>query len=261
MCRTVLNMQDLTVAYQGKPVVKDINLIVKEQEIVCVVGESGSGKSTLLKASMRLLGQGGTVSKGSIHFWEQDLLGMSQEQLRKIRGAEMGTIFQNCKDSLCPVRTIGEQLYECVTQHGKISRKIVEEKAVKLLEKLHLTEEKRILESYPFELSGGMNQRVGIMMALIMQPSLLLADEPTSSLDVTVQADVVKAMTQMRNETGTAILMVTHNMGVAAHMADRIVVMKEGQIVELGNTKEILSHPAKEYTRNLIRAVPRLNRR
>ena len=170
-------------------------------------------------------------------------------------------VFQNAGASLCPIRKIGDQLYEAVIQHERVSRTEVRRRAMELFEKMKLSEGSRILDSYPFELSGGMNQRVGIMMAMILKPALLLADEPTSALDVTIQAQVVREMMKLRDTFGTSIIIVTHNIGVVEHMADNIAVMCQGKLVEYGTKHEVIHSPRDPYTRKLLGAVLRLNRR
>jgi ABC-type dipeptide/oligopeptide/nickel transport system ATPase component len=167
----------------------------------------------------------------------------------------MGMIFQNTEAALCPIRRIEDQLYESVAQHEKVSRGEVREHALELFNKMTLPDGDRILKSYPFELSGGMNQRVGIMMAMILKPDLLFADEPTSALDVTVQAQVVREMMKMRELYGTAIAIVTHNIGVVGYMADKIAVMYQGRLVEYGKKEDVVDHPQNAYTKKLIGAV------
>ncbi len=178
-----------------------------------------------------------------------------------MRGPEMGMVFQNTESSLCPVRTVGDQIYECVAQHERTDRETVRQRALELLGRIGLSDGERILKSYPFELSGGMNQRVGIAMAMILHPALLFADEPTSALDVTVQAQVVREMMKLRGIDGTGIVIVTHNISVAGHMADRIAVLHRGRLVECGEKEEIMRHPQEEYTRRLLGAVLRIERR
>ncbi len=257
---TLLEMKCVSVAYNDVPVVHDVSLHVDKGEILGIVGESGSGKSTLLKAAMGLLGSGGTITGGDISYKGNSLLKMSPDELRRLRGPAMAMVFQNTAASLSPIRTIGQQTYECVTQHEKASRSEVEERALRLFEKMKLKDGKRILKSYPFELSGGMNQRVGIMLAMIQRPELLLADEPTSALDVTVQAEVVKEMLRLREDLGTGIVIVTHHMGVVERMADRIAVMHQGRIVEYGTKAEVIGNPQDEYTKKLLGAVLRIQR-
>lgn len=250
----LLEIEDLEICYHRTTVVEHLSMSVKEKEILAVVGESGSGKSSLLKASMGLLGRGGAVTAGDIQYRGCSVLQAKKEEQRKLRGSEMGMIFQNTGASFCPIRTIESQLYESVRAHEKVSRQEIKDRALMLFEKMKLADGERILKSYPFELSGGMNQRVGIMMAMILKPRLLFADEPTSALDVTVRAQVVNELIQLREQMGTAIVIVTHNIGVAERMADNIAVMHRGQLVEYGSTEQILHEPQQEYTKNLINA-------
>ncbi len=214
----------------------------------------------LIRAVMGLLGPQGMVTKGDIYYRGQNVTDASKSELSRLRGPAMGMIFQNTQAALCPVRTIEDQLYESVQQHEKISRQKIKERAMELFENMRLTDGERILKSYPFELSGGMNQRVGIMMAMVMKPDLLLADEPTSALDVTVQAQVVREMVRMRELYGTGIVIVTHNIGVVEYMADRVAVMHQGELVEYGSKEEVIHHPREEYTRKLLGAVLHLRR-
>lgn len=261
MNQPLLDIQNLEVSYGGKPVIQDISFQMQPGEILGIVGESGSGKSTILKAAMGLLGTGGTVTKGDIYYKGKNVTEAKSGELRALRGPEMGMIFQNTGASLCPIRSIEDQLCEAVQQHENASRQEIRERALELFETLRLPNGERILKSYPFELSGGMNQRVGIVLAMVLKPALLLADEPTSALDVTVQAQVVKEMLKIREAYGTAIAIVTHNIGVVEHMADKVAVMYQGRLVEYGEAKEVLYSPQETYTRQLIGAVLRLNRK
>lgn len=260
MGQPILAVEHLQVCYTGKPVLEDVSLTIEPGQILGIVGESGSGKSTLIKAAMGLLDSDGAVAGGRILYKDQDITALRGEELRRLRGPQMGMIFQNTGASLCPIRTIQDQLFEAVLQHEKISRQEIRERAMELFDKMKLADGDRILKSYPFELSGGMNQRVGIMIAMILQPSLLFGDEPTSALDVTVQAQVVREMMKMRELFGTTIVIVTHNIGVVEYMADKVAVMHRGRLVEYGDTKEVMHHPQKEYTRRLISAVLRIHR-
>lgn len=261
MNQPLLDIQNLEVSYGGKPVIQDISFQMQPGEILGIVGESGSGKSTILKAAMGLLGTGGTVTKGDIYYKGKNVTEAKPGELRDLRGPEMGMIFQNTGASLCPIRSIEDQLFEAVQQHENATRQEIRERALELFETLRLPQGERILKSYPFELSGGMNQRVGIVLAMVLKPALLLADEPTSALDVTVQAQVVKEMLKIREAYGTAIAIVTHNIGVVEHMADKVAVMYQGRLVEYGEAKEVLYSPREAYTRQLIGAVLRLNRK
>ena len=260
MGQPLLDIQHVEISYAGTPVVHDVTLQMQPGEILGIVGESGSGKSTVIKAAMGLLGKNGAVTRGDIYYRGKNVLEAKGEELRKMRGPGMGMIFQNTGASLCPIRRIEEQLYESVLQHEKISRFEVRRRALELFEKMKLRDGERILKSYPFELSGGMNQRVGIMMAMIMNPDLLFADEPTSALDVTVQAQVVREMVKLRELFGTGIAIVTHNIGVVEYLAYQIAVLYQGKLVEYGTKEEVLYHPQEPYTRQLIGAVLRMDR-
>ena len=254
----LLQIKNATIQYNGNTVVKDVSFSLQAGEILGIVGESGSGKSTIMKASMGLLGQTGHVSEGSILFKGKDISQLTSEEMRLLRGPEMGMIFQNCAASLCPTRKIGDQLLESLNQHQKISKEDMIAQSLQLMKKFNLKDGKRILNSYPFELSGGMNQRVGIVMAMMLNPALLFADEPTSALDVTVQAQVVKEMMKMRELYHTGIVLVTHNIGVVSYMADKIAIMYKGKLIEYGSKQEIIFHPKEEYTKKLLAAVPRI---
>lgn len=256
--KTLLRYDRVDVSYNGAPVVHDVSFSLREGEILGVVGESGSGKSTLLKAAMGLLGSGGVVTRGDIWYKEKNLPDLSEEELRRLSGAEIAMVFQQAGASFCPVRSVGAQLFEAVSAHEDIPEADFREKAASLLQKLRFEDASRILESYPFELSGGMMQRVGIAAAMLLNPAVLLADEPTSALDVSVQKQAVEEMLLIRELYHTSIVIVTHNIGVVRAMADRVVVMREGRIVESGGTRDVLENPAREYTKKLMAAVPKL---
>lgn len=258
--KEILSYDSVEVSFDGKAVVHDVSFSLHPGEILGIVGESGSGKSTLLKAAMGLLGKSGMVTRGDIWFQEKDIPDLSRGEMRKICGEKIGMIFQDAGASLCPIRTIGEQIYESITAHKKMSREQAKKKALGLFEKLKFQDGERIWNSYPFELSGGMNQRAGIAIAMLMEPPVLLADEPTSALDVAVQRQVVQEMLSLRELFGTAIILVTHDIGVVSAMADSILVLKEGKVMEYGNAGEVLQNPQNEYTRKLLSAVPRLRR-
>lgn len=260
MTKPLLDLQHVEISYNGRPAVRNVSFQMAPGEILGIVGESGSGKSTLIRAAMGLLDGSGAVTGGDIYYKGVNVVDARGEELRRMRGPAMGMIFQNTGASLCPVRSVEEQLYECVTQHEKVSRQEVRDRAMELFENMKLADGERILKSYPFELSGGMNQRVGILMAMILHPDLLFADEPTSALDVTVQARVIREMMKMREVYGTAIAIVTHNIGIVEHMADKIAVMYQGRLVEYGDAGEIMENPREEYTRKLLGAVLRIRR-
>lgn len=260
MDNRLLNYDSVEISYGGAPVVHDISFSLHSGEILGLVGESGSGKSTLIKAAMGLLGNQGLVTRGDITFKGKNLVDLPERELRTIRGAEIGMIFQDAGASLCPIRTIGEQICESINAHGRILKAEAKKHALDLLAKLNFKEPERIWESYPFELSGGMNQRAGIAISMLMNPSVLFADEPTSALDVAVQRQVVQEMLHIRELFGTAIIIVTHDIGVVSAMADTVLVLKDGRMMEYGPAKEVLEHPQNVYTKELLSAVPKLRR-
>ena len=256
----LLRYNHVDISYLGQPVIRDVSFSLHSGEILGVVGESGSGKSTLIKAAMGLLGCEGQVTRGDIWFKGKNLPELLPKELRKLCGPELGYIFQSSGSAFCPIRTVGAQLFETMRAHGKITKADFEVQALELLSKLGFDSGKRILESYPFELSGGMQQRVGIAAAMLLNPSVLFADEPTSALDVTIQKQVVEEMLMVRETFGTAIVLVTHNLGVIGAMADRVLVLENGRCVECGSTRQVLSQPRADYTKALLAAVPRLRR-
>ena len=256
----LLRYDHVDISYNGFLAVKDVSFTLEPGEILGIVGESGCGKSTLIKAAMGLLGSAGMVTRGDIWYKGKNLPDLPPKELRKLNGPELGMIFQSAGSSFCPIRTIEAQLYETMTEHEKTSKAEFLDRAMELLGKLGFEDGKRVLGSYPFELSGGMQQRVGIAAAMLLNPSVLLADEPTSALDVSVQKQVVEEMLLVRETFGTAILLVAHNIGVIGAMADKVLVMKNGEAVEYGDTRQVLGSPQAEYTRQLLSAVPRLRR-
>lgn len=233
-------------------------MTLKKGEIASIVGESGSGKTTVIRAVLGLLSGGGKVTEGDILFEGKSLLENTAEEWRNLRGTDMSMIFQDSGAMLNPIRKIGSVFVEYIRTHEKISRKAAWEKGREMLDRMRLPSSDNIMKSYPFQLSGGMRQRVGIAMAMTFQPKLLLADEPTSALDVTTQAQIVRQMIELREEWGTSIIMVTHNLGVAAYMSDQILVMKEGQIADTGSRDQILKGGRSIYTQELLEAVPSL---
>lgn len=256
----LLRYDHVDISYLGQPVIRDVSFSLHSGEILGIVGESGSGKSTLIKAAMGLLGCEGQVTRGDIWFKGKNLPELPPKELRKLCGPELGYIFQSSGSAFCPTRTVGAQLFETMRAHRKITKADFEVQALELLSKLGFDSGKRILESYPFELSGGMQQRVGIAAAMLLNPSVLFADEPTSALDVTIQKQVVEEMLMVRETFGTAIVLVTHNLGVIGAMADRVLVLENGRCVECGSTRQVLSQPRADYTKALLAAVPRLRR-
>ena len=254
MREEILKFDSVEISFEEGPVVHDVSFSLHSGEILALVGESGSGKSTLIKSAMGLLNDNGLVTKGDIYYKGTNLLQLSEKEMRKIRGAEIGMIFQDAK------RTIGSQIVESMNSHKKIPKAIAKEKALDLFEKIGFREAEKLWKSYPFELSGGMNQRVGIAISMLMNPSILLADEPTSALDVAVQKQVVDEMLNLRELFETAIIIVTHDISVAAAMADTVLVLKDGNMMEYGEAKKVIDSPENDYTKHLMEAVPRLKR-
>lgn len=256
----VIRYEHVDISYKGKRVIHDVSFSVEKGEILGIVGESGSGKSTLIKAAMGLLGRDGLVTRGDIWYKGMDLPNLKPGEMRKLCGPELGMIFQTAGSSFCPIRMVRAQLYEFMTEHKKIKMDVFEKQAEELLEKFGFDDPKRVMDSYPFELSGGMQQRVGIAAAMFLNPKILMADEPTSALDVTVQKQVIEEMLMVRKTFGTSILLVTHNMGVIRAMADKVLVLHEGEIMEYGVTEEVFEQPQSAYTKKLLAAVPKLRR-
>lgn len=257
----ILTYESVEISFGKKAVVQDVSFSLEPGEILGLVGESGSGKSTLLKAAMGLLGKDGLVTRGDIRYMGQNILDIPEKEKRKIRGANIGMIFQDAGASLCPIRTIGEQIYESMRAHREVTRDEAKNRAMELFDKLNFKDSQRVWDSYPFELSGGMNQRAGIAIAMLMNPPILFADEPTSALDVSVQRQVVKEMLKLRELFGTAIVIVTHDIGVVRAMADTVLVLKDGKTVEYGDCVRVMEHPQDSYTKKLLEAVPRLRRK
>lgn len=254
----MLEIKDVTISYKERPTVKNFSLSLGQGKICSIVGESGSGKTTVIRAILGLLGGGGRVTAGDILFEGRSLLSNTKEEWRRLRGTDISMIFQDSGAMTNQTRIIGRQFVEYIRTHEDMSKKDAWDKGIEMLERMRLPSGDNIMKSYPFQLSGGMRQRVGIAMAMTFQPKLLLADEPTSALDVTTQAQIVRQMMELRDTYKTSIIVVTHNLGVAAYMADHIVVMKNGEVVDAGDREEILHHSQNDYTRNLLDAVPSL---
>ena len=250
----LLAVRNLTVSYGEKQAVRGVNFCLHRGEILVLAGESGSGKSTILRAVMGILDAG--FCAGEILWEGTDVLQLAKDARRKLAGEEIAMVFQNAGASFCPVRTIGSQLYESVCAHRAWSYAEFRERAEALMAQMQLP--RMVLDEYPFRLSGGMAQRAGIAAAMLLQPKLILADEPTSALDALTQVRVAKELMALRRRTGVAMLLVTHHMGLAYHMADRILVLRRGETVEQGAREDIFRHPKEAYTKELIAAVPRL---
>lgn len=254
----LLDVKNLDISYGSKLTVSGVNIQLDKGEILSIVGESGSGKTTVIRAVMGCLPGRGHVSGGSITFGGRDMLKNTREDLRKISGREMSMIFQDSGNMINPIRRIGEQFTDYILAHApQKSKAEAAEMAKDMLNKVRLPNPQNIMNSYPFELSGGMRQRVGIAMAMIFSPKLLLADEPTSALDVTTQAQIIRQIVDVRNEYNAAVILVTHNIGVASYVSNKLMVMKNGHVVESGG-REIIENPQHAYTKELLAAVPAL---
>ncbi|QQA43343.1 ABC transporter ATP-binding protein [Pelagovum pacificum] len=258
----LLEVENLTVTFQTNDgevkAVKGVDFHIEPGECLGIVGESGSGKSQSSLAAMGLLARNG-VAGGSIRFDGRQLLTAKPSELRSIRGNELSMIFQDPLTALTPQLTIGQQMTEVLQIHKGMSRREAATACVDWLEKVRIPEARRRLKQYPHELSGGMRQRVMIAMAMLCGPRMLFADEPTTALDVTVQAQVLDLMDELKRDTGTAIALITHDMGVVARMCDRIIVMRHGEVVETGTADDIFYNPQHEYTKMLLDAVPRID--
>ena len=264
MTEKILEIQDLRVSFiTGESefeAVKGINFYVNKGETVGIVGESGSGKSVTARSIMRLLPSPPSFLKsGTILFQGENLVTQSEKQMEAIRGKDISMIFQDPMTSTNPTIRVGEQIAEGLMKHQKMSKKEAYDKTIELLKLVGIKNSEERYQQYPHEFSGGMRQRVMITMALACNPSLLIADEPTTALDVTIQAQILSIMKQMQERLGTSIILITHDLGVVAGMCDRVIVMKEGEIVEEGTTEEIFANPQHPYTKRLLHALPKLH--
>lgn len=239
----------------------DVNFQIFEKESFGLAGETGCGKSVTALSILRLVPKPGRIVNGEIIFRGEDLLRKSQKEMQKIRGRKISMIFQDPTSSLNPVFKIGDQINRVIRKHQNLSEKEARERALELLEKVRLADLTRVLGLYPHELSGGMKQRVMIAIALSCHPDLLIADEPTTNLDVTIQAKILYLMRDLRRDFKSSILHITHNLAVIAETCDRVGIMYAGNIVEVGSTKHIFSSPSHPYTRGLIKAIPELGKR
>lgn len=239
--------------------VEDVSFDVDQGEILAIVGESGSGKSVTSLSIMGLLAEPGHVAGGSMEFEGKDLATLSEKQYRELRGNDMAMIFQEPMTSLNPVYRVGNQIVEAIRTHEKVSKAEAKARAVDLLRKVGIPSPEARINDYPHQMSGGMRQRVMIAIALACEPKLLIADEPTTALDVTIQAQILELMMDLKEKLGMAIIMITHDLGIVARMCEKIAVMYAGKIVEYGTTDEIFYEPKHEYTKGLLRSIPRLD--
>ena len=255
----LLRIDHLTAGYGGDSVIEDISIRLHTGEVLGIVGESGSGKSTLLRAITQIRGLSTEIHAGTVSFDTKNLAVLSEGERRRLRGEEIAMVFQYAGASLNPARRIGTQLVETMRAHTDLSREEIYARATEVFGGMGFADAHRILSAYPFELSGGMAQRAAIALAVILRPQLLLADEPTSALDATIQLQVLDELHALKERTGTAILLITHNIGVVRHIADRVAVMCKGKIVEQGSVTEVLGNPQHPYTRELLAAVPKMS--
>ncbi|MGV3487345.1 MAG: ABC transporter ATP-binding protein [Tuberibacillus sp.] len=260
MGEPILQVQGLRTAFftdNGQvPAVDGIDFYIREGEILGIVGESGCGKSVTSLSIMGLVSEPGKIVDGNILFNGEDITNAPERKMRALRGNDIAMIFQEPMTSLNPVFTIGNQLTEAIRIHRKSSKREARERAVELLKLVGLPRAKELLGNYPHQLSGGMRQRVMIAMAMACDPKVLIADEPTTALDVTIQKQILNLMKKLNRETGTAIVLITHDLGVVAQMCERVIVMYAGKIVEEGSVKDIFNHPSHPYTKGLLASVP-----
>ena len=236
--------------------VNGLSFTLEKGKTLGIVGESGSGKSVTSYTIMRILEQNGHMDSGHIYFKGEDITQYSEKKMAAFRGKDIAMIFQDPMTSLNPVYTVGNQIVEAITLHSDVSKKEAKEQAIEMLEMVGINDAERRFKQYPHELSGGMRQRVMIAMALVAKPSILIADEPTTALDVTIQAQILELMQDLQKKLGMAIIIVTHDLGVIAQMADEIVVMYGGRICERGTAEDIFYNPHHEYTKGLLRSIP-----
>jgi peptide/nickel transport system ATP-binding protein len=259
----VLAIEDLVVSFDGYEgpltAVGGVSLSVNGGEILAVVGESGSGKSVTALSILGLLPTNASVESGSIRLEGKDLLGMKESELRDVRGRDIAMIFQEPISALNPLIRVGAQITEAIRAHKSVKRSEAEAIAIELLRSVHVPAPERRMSEYPHQFSGGMAQRVAIAIALANEPRLLIADEPTTALDVTVQAQVLKTLRQAQQQTQAAMILITHDMGLVAETADRVTVMYAGRVVESGPVDVVLRAPSHPYTRGLLRSLPRID--
>lgn len=263
MDNTILKVRDLSINFETKHgvvrAVDQVSFDIKKGEVFALVGESGCGKSTTALGIMRLLQEPGKISGGEIIFEDKEIVGLSEKDMSHIRGKEIGMIFQNPLDSLNPVYSIGYQVSEGLIEEGK-SKEEAHEIAFQTLKDVKISDVESRMKSYPHEISGGMRQRVMIAMMLCRNPKLLIADEPTTALDVTIQAGIIELMNELRSKYNSSVLMITHDFGIVADMADRVGVMYAGNIVEVADVFDIFDNAAHPYTKLLMKALPTITK-
>ncbi|WP_445487587.1 ABC transporter ATP-binding protein [Niallia sp. 03133] len=256
----MLEIKNLRVDFDSRrgkiEALKNINLTIKKGEIVGIVGESGSGKSITAFSILGLLEKNAQIPNGEITYMGQNLLALKKKELQAIRGKKIAMIFQEPMTALHPTMKVGKQLAEVLKRHRRISNKEAYRLAIEALKDVHIHHPEQVAKQYPFELSGGMRQRIVIALAMAAPPELLIADEPTTALDVTIQHEILQLIQELNEKKGTAVLFITHDLGVVAQICDRTIVMYAGEMIESGKTKEVLSQPQHPYTKALIEALP-----
>lgn len=263
MVKNILEIDDLHTYFKTVDgTVKAVNGVsfeVEEQSVLGMVGESGSGKTVTGLSIVQLLDSPGEIEKGSIRYGGQELLGLGKERMRSLRGKDISMVFQNASTSLNPVITVGEQITEVVHQHMSISQREALRFVESLLKEMGIPDAAKVMRAHPFQISGGMAQRVMLAIGIALKPRLLIADEPTSNLDVTVQAQILRQLNKQRLELGTSVLLITHDLGVIAQMAQEVVVLYAGRVMERAETTALYARPRHPYTAALMRSVPRLD--
>lgn len=263
----IIEVKDLVTSFRTPRgllrAVDDVSFVIPRGQIMALVGESGSGKSVTAMSILRLIQKPGAIDNGSIHFFEkngssQDILKLSEAEMRGIRGNKVAMIFQEPMTSLNPVFTVGDQIMEAVILHQKLSKSDARQKAIEMLKRVGISNPEKRVDSYPHEMSGGMRQRVMIAMALSCHPDLLIADEPTTALDVTIQAQILELIQGLVRDTGMSVLLITHDLGVVASYAQTVAVMYAGEIVETAPTLELFKNPKHPYTQGLLASIPSL---
>ena len=263
MSQTLLQVKNLHTVFPTDSgevrAVNGINFELARGKVLGIVGESGSGKSVTAYSILRILDNPGRISEGSILFEDEDIVTLPPGKMRQIRGARISIIFQDPMTSLNPVYTVENQLTEAIRLHTDRNRAQARERALEMLQLVGVNEPRKRLKQYPYQLSGGMRQRVMIAMALACEPDILIADEPTTALDVTIQAQILELMQELKDKLGMSIIMITHDLGVIAEMCDEIIVMYAGRVCERGTADEIFYNPRHEYTKGLLRSIPKLD--
>ena len=262
MAQPLLTVTDLHTSFPTDSgevrAVNGINFSLERGKVLGIVGESGSGKSVTAYSILRILDHPGRITQGSILYEDTDIVKLPLNQMRQIRGAKISIIFQDPMTSLNPVYTVGNQLTEAIRLHTDRDRAQARARALEMLQLVGVNEPQKRLKQYPYQLSGGMRQRVMIAMALACEPDILIADEPTTALDVTIQAQILELMRELKDKLGMAIIMITHDLGVIAEMCDEIIVMYAGRVCERGTADEIFYNPRHEYTKGLLRSIPKI---